>query len=116
MSRSNFGAGVAGPYQPATPSGCGHLLLTIDVAAMMPAAEFDSRMEALIDEVKAVPRASGVQDIFFPGELEQRNTIRNQSRGIAVPDMTWDSLTRLAAETGIGSPTPSTQPRLEGPT
>ena len=107
LTGSNFGASVAGPYQPDTPSGCGHLLLTIDVAAMMPAAEFDSRMEALISEVKGVDPAAGVQEIFFPGELEQRNTIRNQSAGIAVPDTTWDSLTRLAAETGASLPTPA---------
>jgi LDH2 family malate/lactate/ureidoglycolate dehydrogenase len=114
LTGSSFGAGVAGPYQPDTPSGCGHLLLTIDVAAMMPAAEFASRMEALIAEVKAIDPASGVQEIFFPGELEDRNTIRNRGCGIAVPDTTWDSLMRLAAETGTS--VPSTQSPLEGAT
>ena len=34
LTGSAFGADVAGPYQPDAPSGVGHLLLTIDVAAM----------------------------------------------------------------------------------
>jgi LDH2 family malate/lactate/ureidoglycolate dehydrogenase len=113
LTGSSFGSNVAGPYQPDTPSGCGHMLLTIDVAAMMPAAEFNSRIEALIAEVKAVRPAPGVEDIFFPGELEDRNAHRNRSRGITVADKTWGSLTRLAAETGTTLPDLYTQPLLE---
>ena len=112
LTGSSFGAGVAGPYQPTTPSGCGHLLITIDVAAMMPAADFESRMEALIAEIKAVPTAPGVEEIFFPGELEDRNSIRNRGRGITLADNTWKSISELAAETSTDLP-PTLEPRLE---
>jgi len=112
LTGSSFGAGVAGPYQPTTPSGCGHLLITIDVAAMMPAAEFESRMEALIAEIKAVPTAPGVEEIFFPGELEDRTGIRNRGRGITLADNTWKSISELAAETDTDLP-PTLEPRLE---
>jgi LDH2 family malate/lactate/ureidoglycolate dehydrogenase len=105
LTGSSFGAGVAGPYQPDTPSGCGHLLLTIDVAAMMAPEEFGDRMQTLIGEVKAVETAPGVEDIFFPGELEDRNGARNRGRGITLADNTWNSLTGLAADTHTDVPT-----------
>ena len=112
LTGSSFGAGVAGPYQPSTPSGCGHMLITIDVAAMMPAADFESRMEALIAEVKTVPTAPGADEIFFPGELEDRTSIRNRGRGITLADNTWKSLGELAAQTNTDLPL-TLEPRWE---
>ena len=107
LTGSSFSSDVAGPYEANKPSGCGHMLITIDVSAIMPRAEFDTRMEALIADVKAVPTAPGVAEIFFPGELEDRNAVRNRGRGIAVADNTWNSLARLAAETGAKLPAAS---------
>ena len=104
LTGSSFGTGVAGPYQPDTPSGCGHLLLTIDVATMLAPEEFGDRMESLISDVKAVQTAPGTEEIFFPGELEDRNRAHNRSRGITLADNTWDSLTALAAETNTTLP------------
>jgi len=104
LTGSHFGAHVAGPYQADRKSGCGHLLLTIDVEALMSRAEFAQRMEQLIDEIKAVPTAAGVSDIFFPGELEDRNTEQHLKTGISVADTTWDSLRKLGAETGVALP------------
>ncbi len=104
LTGSQFGSQIAGPYQADRRSGCGHLLLTIDVAAMMSQAEFAQRMEQLIDEIKAVPTAAGVDDIFFPGELEDRNTEKHLKTGISVADTTWAGLQKLGAETGVVLP------------
>lgn len=104
LTGSHFGTQIAGPYQPDQRSGCGHLLLTIDIDSMMPRAEFEQRMEALIDEVKAVPTAAGIDEIFFPGELEDRHTEKHRKQGITVADNTWQSLSRLSAETGVALP------------
>jgi LDH2 family malate/lactate/ureidoglycolate dehydrogenase len=99
LTGSHFGSDIAGPYQPDRKSGCGHMLLTIDINSMMPRAEFEHRMEALVAEVKAVPAAEGVDEIFFPGELEDRNTERHRQQGIQIADNTWHSLVKLGAET-----------------
>jgi LDH2 family malate/lactate/ureidoglycolate dehydrogenase len=115
LTGSSFGSAVVGPYVPDQRSGCGHLLLTIDVEAMMPPEEFAARMETLIAEVKAVPAAPGVEEIFFPGELEDRNTARHQRTGIAVADNTWNSLARLAEEAGVSMPEPISEPDEEQP-
>ncbi len=105
LTGSQFGSGVAGPYEPSKRSGCGHMLITIDIAALMPEAEFAQRMEALIDEVKAVPTAQGVVEIFFPGEIEDRNTEKRLREGIVLAEQTWQSLARLADETRSPLPT-----------
>lgn len=104
LTGSNFGSSVAGPYEPNRESGCGHLLITIDVSSMMPRAEFEARMETLIAEIKSVPKADGVEEIFFPGEIEDKNTILNEKRGVSITENTWQSLQKLAFETKTALP------------
>lgn len=104
LTGSQFGSGVVGPYDPTKPSGCGHMLITLDINAIMPRAEFEKRMEALIQEVKDSPTAQGIENIFFPGELEDINTRNHLQTGIRVADKTWDSLSKLAAQTQIALP------------
>lgn len=104
LTGSQFGSHVAGPYEAGRPSGCGHLLITIDIKSTMPLAEFEQRMEALIDEVKAVPTAHGIEEIFFPGELEDRNTALYSEAGISLADNTWQSMVKLGTETGTELP------------
>lgn len=108
LTGSHFGANVAGPYEANRPSGCGHLLITIDIKSTMPLAEFEQRMETLVDEVKAVPKAHGIEEIFFPGELEDRNTVQLKAAGISLADTTWQSMVKLATETGTALPAANT--------
>jgi len=104
LTGSNFGSNIAGPYQADRKSGCGHLLLTIDVRAMMPIGDFEQRMEVLIDEIKSIPTAAGIDEIYFPGELEDRNTEKNLASGISVAENTWESLLKLSQETKVPLP------------
>lgn len=104
LTGSSFGDQVVGPYEPKRSSGCGHLVLTVDIAAMAPLAEFEQRMEALVDATKAVDKAAGVEEIFFPGELEDRAHATRSQTGIAVADNTWDSLASLAGQTNTPLP------------
>jgi LDH2 family malate/lactate/ureidoglycolate dehydrogenase len=108
LTGSHFGSNVAGPYEANRPSGCGHLLITIDIKSTMPLAEFEQRMETLIGEVKAVPKANGIEEIFFPGELEDRNTVQLKEAGISLADTTWQSMVKLATGTGTALPAANT--------
>jgi LDH2 family malate/lactate/ureidoglycolate dehydrogenase len=101
LTGSSFATGVSGPQQAERRSGCGHLVLALDVAALGDPAMFGTRMERLIAEMKAVPLADGFQEIFFPGELEDRSRARLEREGIELPANTVDDLGRLAAETGV---------------
>ena len=98
LTGSAFGDEVAGPYQPTATSGAGHLLLTIEVAAMADPVEYAARVEALVDATRDAPKASWANEILVPGELEDRNAELN-AEGIELTDATWASLVDLAAET-----------------
>ena len=114
LTGSEFGSHVAGPYDPKARSGCGHMLITIDVGTLMPRDVFERRMESLIDEVKAVPTAEGVSEIFFPGEIEDRQTQRHRRDGIEIAQRTWESLARLATETRTPLPLATQRSDAEG--
>jgi LDH2 family malate/lactate/ureidoglycolate dehydrogenase len=101
LTGSSFATGVSGPQQAERRSGCGHLVLAVDVAAVADPGGFAERMEALIAEMKAVPLAEGFEEIYFPGEIEDRNRARREREGIEVPAKTLEALERLAAETGV---------------
>jgi LDH2 family malate/lactate/ureidoglycolate dehydrogenase len=101
LTGSSFATGVSGPQQAERRSGCGHMVLAVDVAAVADPDGFAERMEALIAEMKAVPLASGFEEIFYPGEIEDRSRARREREGIEVPAKTLEALERLAAETGV---------------
>jgi LDH2 family malate/lactate/ureidoglycolate dehydrogenase len=95
------GQAVHCPYQSEHRSGCGHLFVALDVGTFLPLAEFGARMERLVDQLKAVPRAEGVAEILYPGELEDRSEARNRREGLELPDQTLADLARLGRETGV---------------
>jgi LDH2 family malate/lactate/ureidoglycolate dehydrogenase len=103
LTGSAFGADVAGPYQPDAVSGAGHLLLTIDVAAMADVDEYAARVEELVDTTRSAEKADWADEILVPGELEDRQAERNAA-GITLTETTWQSLAGLAAETHVALP------------
>ena len=104
--RQRFGSGVHGPYQTEHRSGCGHLMIALDIAAFQPLAEFNARMEQLIAQIKSVPLAKGFDEVFYPGELEARNDAANRKAGLHLPDDTLADLAKIAKETGLESKLP----------
>jgi LDH2 family malate/lactate/ureidoglycolate dehydrogenase len=106
LSGSAFGTGVHGPYQTENRSGCGHLMICLNIEAFLPLSEFNARIEKLIAELKSVPLAKGFDEIFYPGEIEIRNEERNLRDGVQLPDQTLVSLAKLAQETGLESRLP----------
>jgi LDH2 family malate/lactate/ureidoglycolate dehydrogenase len=103
LSGSEFGSKVHGPYEPTARSGCGHLILALDIAAFMPVAEFGERMERLVAELKGAPLAAGCKEIFYPGEMEARAAERNRRDGLVLPEQTVVDLLELGKELGVGA-------------
>lgn len=100
LTGSGFGASVVGPYEPTGRSGVGHLLICIDIRSMADPAEFERRIERLIEETKRTPTAPGVSEIFVPGEPEARTAERLRAEGITLAEDTWQSLIRIAEHSG----------------
>jgi LDH2 family malate/lactate/ureidoglycolate dehydrogenase len=101
LSGSGFADGVHGPYQAEQRSGCGHLMIALDVERFLPMAEFGARMEQLIATIKRAPLAPGFESVFYPGEIEAENDHANRQRGITLPDDTTADLRRLARDSAL---------------
>jgi len=100
LTGSGFGAAVSGPYQSEHRSRAGHLFIALNIDAFMPLGQFTERMERLIAELKSVPRADGVDEIYFPGEPEARTEARALRDGVELPARTVADLDALADELG----------------
>lgn len=101
LTGSGFGAQVSGPYQSEHRSRSGHLFFALNVAAFLPLADFRARVDDLIDELKSTPLAVGFEEVFYPGEPEDRTRTRKEREGIALPAQTVSELVRLARESGV---------------
>jgi LDH2 family malate/lactate/ureidoglycolate dehydrogenase len=106
LTGSGFLTQVHSPYKTAEKSNCGHLFIAMNIEAFQPLSQFNARMEQYIAELKAVPRAQGFDEIFYPGEIEARNDERNRREGIAFPADTLADLRRIAKETALEAKLP----------
>jgi ureidoglycolate dehydrogenase (NAD+) len=83
------------------PTHHGAAFLAIDTNAVMPAAAFARRMEALVDEIHAAPRAEGVERLYVPGEMEWARYDRALRDGIQLPPDVAASLQEAAGMVGL---------------
>jgi len=104
LSGSSFAAAVHGPYQAERCSGCGHLIIALNISAFMPLHEFNARAEELIGQLKSVPPAAGHAEVLYPGEPEARSEAKAMREGIALPSATLAGLEQIAHATGIALP------------
>lgn len=101
LSGSSFLDDVHGPYDPVNRSGAGHFFVAFNVEAFQPRAQFDARMEAYIERLKAVPVAPGHDGVYYPGEIEARNDAKHRVEGLLLPQDTLADLARVGQLAGI---------------
>jgi len=73
----------------------------IYIAKLQPLAAFSERKERFITEIKSVSLARDFDEVFYPGEIEDRNHERHREQGLVLPDDTLADLRRIARETGL---------------
>jgi LDH2 family malate/lactate/ureidoglycolate dehydrogenase len=98
LTGSSFGSDVVGPYVSDQRSGCGHLVVAIDVAAIMPPEQFTARIDELITTLKGSRTAPG-GEILVPGELENR-AVATAAGTVTLPSKTIEELNALASGCG----------------
>ena len=101
LTGSAYSTGVIGPYVPDQRSGCGHLVIAIAIEAILAPAEFESRMDDLIDIVKRSATIRG-GEILVPGELENR-AIERAGGMVNLPEQTLITLAGLARDAGVAT-------------
>jgi len=105
LTGSGVGTDVHGPYEPEEQSRCGHLFLAVDTAAFGDVAGYEERVGRLIEQVKDVPLARGFDEVFYPGELEDRHAAADLAAGgVLLSARTREELDQLAQELGVAAP------------
>lgn len=79
----------------------GFFLGAVNVGAM---GSFEEAAQQLFGAVKDSPKASGVEEIFIPGEIERRNYLKAEKEGVAISPAVEKELRDLAEKTGIAFP------------
>ncbi len=93
LSGGRFGAGLG-------EEGSGQFFLTLDVERYLPLDQFKTRMDELIDQLHAAPRAPGVERIYLAGEMEYDLLRRRLREGIPLEASVLDELERVSRELG----------------
>jgi LDH2 family malate/lactate/ureidoglycolate dehydrogenase len=101
LSGSGFQDDVHGPYDPVNRSRCGHFVLALNIEAFQPLAQFNARMESYIANLKSAPLAVGHDDVFYPGEIEERNAQKFRKEGLMLAEDTLVDVAKVAKEAGL---------------
>lgn len=105
LTGAAFGGRVANPFTGLDrPADTGHAMVAIRANLFMPLEAFHTRIAELDDRAKALPRASGFDEIMSPGEPEARRRADNEREGVPLPKAVIDDLRREAARAGIDLP------------
>ncbi|MBI1926788.1 Ldh family oxidoreductase [Candidatus Poribacteria bacterium] len=87
-----------------TRGGNGFLAMAIKIEDFIPVAAFESEIEALVEWVKSSEKMPGVDEIYTPGEVEQRAWQQREQAGIPLDGETWDGLVEIAKGLGVSVP------------
>jgi len=80
------------------------IVAAIDIGAFTDVEGFRGHVEGLVDELKKLPRAEGVDEILVPGELEDRLEESRRRDGIPLPPGTVQKLEAAARRFAVAMP------------
>ncbi len=89
---------------PPPPVGNAAFFIVIDPSQYAGFDHLQSEVASLEEYVRTVPRIDGVEEIFLPGDPEQRTFAKRTAEGIPLDDGNWNALLKLAEELGVTPP------------
>lgn len=93
LTGAGFGRYVNNMYENWNdPQNVGHFFLAIDINSFMPIEAFKKRIDMYLREIKAEPRAIGVEKIYIPGEIESIKVKERKKNGIELPSKVVEEL------------------------
>lgn len=102
LTGAGFGPSVNNMYDNwEEPQNVGHMFIVLDIARWMPLETFMARLDDYIRLLKLEPRAGGVEEIFYAGEIEGRLEASRLRDGITLPAKVEDELNALGAAYGL---------------
>lgn len=79
----------------------GALFVALDAGAMRPADEARAQARQIVDRIRAIPPASGVDRVRTPGQPEAESRRERSAAGFEIPDDTWRSIVECARSVGL---------------
>ncbi|CAG8888603.1 unnamed protein product [Penicillium salamii] len=101
FSGSAFAGHVGGPYDFTKPADVGHFFVAIKPDLFMSISDFRSRMQYLYDRVTTGERMEGVDQIYFPGEIELINKEKRMAEGIPFTEAEIATMNKEAEAVGV---------------
>lgn len=80
--------------------GAGCFIQVTDISKFMEPDKFKARMDDMIDELKSIKKAPGVNEIYFPGEIEGNRLKQSMENGVNVTDSAYALLVDFLKEQG----------------
>ncbi len=98
---------MKGMYKyPDDPSLTSHLMIAVNVSAIMKPNELRKRMEEFVIEIHSSPMWDKTKEMLIPGELEHRTMQVRKESGIPLPENLYAELLALADELGVDANIP----------
>ena len=115
LGNATCGPHILGLFSTAGNSDLGQFFMALDPAAIDGDDGFESRLEALLDDLTSAPRIPDAPGpVLYPGQLEAERTAYQEEHGIALDTPVYDSLSALARENGVPFPAVVALPRRLG--
>jgi LDH2 family malate/lactate/ureidoglycolate dehydrogenase len=93
---------MKGMYKyPDDPSLTSHMMMAVNISAIMERDEFEKRMTEFTQKVHSSPMWDNKQEMLLPGEIEHRTMLARKANGIPLPPNLYEELLGLAKELDV---------------
>jgi LDH2 family malate/lactate/ureidoglycolate dehydrogenase len=105
LSGTAYGPHVNNLYKDGDPlANVGHSFILLDISKWMSMEHYFHIMKEFLREVKEVPTAPGIDEIYYPGERRHAKYAARSATGLAVSPEVVDELVRLGKQVGVDFP------------
>ena len=90
--------------QEPTRGASGIVMIAIKIQDFIDLDVYQQETEYLTEWIKSSEKLPGVDEVFAPGEFEERSREQRMRDGIPIEQKTWDRLVEAAASYGVSAP------------
>ena len=80
------------------------VVVALDISAFTDVDNYRETISSLIEGIKVLPKADGIEEIYVPGEREERTYDERSAKGIPLPEGTWDKLRAISERFDVALP------------
>ncbi|PKL13398.1 MAG: malate dehydrogenase [Spirochaetae bacterium HGW-Spirochaetae-4] len=102
LTSSNFGSQIPDLYRNLVDvQNIGAFIQLTDIESFIPVSDFNARMEKLVEDLKSITPAQGVDQIYLPGEIENNKEAVRSENGFSIAEVEVEMLSKLGKPMGL---------------